>query len=327
MLTAVNYHYIRQSFINKYPSIHGLKPISFEKQLKILSNNSNFISQRQILEFIKNNKSIKEKGVVITFDDGLKEQFRNALPILIKNNIPAIFFINTSTLTEKKVLNVHKIHLLRSEIPNHKLLKLISSYVKDINSKINMREIEKNAINHYKYDNLDAAKLKYLLNFSLNFKQQKNIINKLFQEQFGNNEKKISEELYMNEDEIKSLGKLGYIGSHTHNHLPISMLSESEVLYELSESKNILENLIKSKIYSFSYPYGSHESCNTMAKNLKSCGYEFAFTMERAINKNLNNKYYLSRFDNNDMPNGKSYKFNDNYFYDKLNYSSWKFQK
>ena len=41
----------------------------------------------------------------------------------------------------------------------------------------------------------------------------------------------------------------------------------------------------------------------------------------------LSDSECLTRFDNNDMPNGKSYKFNDNYFYDKLNYSSWKFQK
>ena len=44
MLTVVNYHYIRNEYRTKFPSIFGVTPTSFRKQLILLKEKGDFIS-------------------------------------------------------------------------------------------------------------------------------------------------------------------------------------------------------------------------------------------------------------------------------------------
>ena len=111
MLAVANFHYIRTDFNSEFPSIFGRTPAEFEFQLQELSRQGKFISQQDILE---NRVSEEDRAILITFDDGLKEQFELARPILDRMGIPFICFINTVNFKEQKLSTVHKIHLLRS---------------------------------------------------------------------------------------------------------------------------------------------------------------------------------------------------------------------
>ena len=95
MLTVSNYHYIRENFTTKYPSIFGLIPIEFRKQLLLLKNQGDFINPHNLIDNIKEILESKDNHFLITFDDGLKEQHDYAFPILDELDIPAIFFINS----------------------------------------------------------------------------------------------------------------------------------------------------------------------------------------------------------------------------------------
>ena len=48
-------------------------------------------------------KKLKRTDTCITFDDGLRSQFKYALPILNKYNIKAFWFIYTSIFEKKKI--------------------------------------------------------------------------------------------------------------------------------------------------------------------------------------------------------------------------------
>ncbi len=106
MLIVSNYHYIREDFTAKHPSIFGLTPKQFRLQMEELSKAGSFISQKDLLKF--RNKKFDKNYILITFDDGLKEQYELAKPILDAMGIPFIFFINTanfdSTLRTTKTI-------------------------------------------------------------------------------------------------------------------------------------------------------------------------------------------------------------------------------
>jgi len=67
---------------------------SFDAQMDFLSKYYTPISEQEIIKAINTGRSIKY-SVWITFDDGYKDNYANAYPILKKYNIPATFFVAT----------------------------------------------------------------------------------------------------------------------------------------------------------------------------------------------------------------------------------------
>lgn len=324
MLIAINFHYIRNSFNYKYPSIFGRTTKQFRSQLLRLKSIFNFVSQDQILESINGNSPLLENSAVITFDDGLKEQYLNALPILDELSVPAIFYINTSNITENKIQSVHKLHLIRSVCPSNLILEKILSIDPKLFNRVSKDVIIEKAISHYLYDDIDTAMLKYIFNFMLNLNQQFLLTDELFDDYFSGKEKDIHEQLYMNKDMIKNLFKRNYIGAHGHSHRPIALLSNDQKIHEIKKCQKVFKKYFGALAPSFSYPYGSFEASKGLESILKANNYKFAFTMERAKNENFNNPFLLSRIDNNDAPGGKSYKLKDNSFILDLQTQKWK---
>ncbi|PUE63610.1 polysaccharide deacetylase family protein [Arcobacter caeni] len=67
-----------------------VKPQEFEKQLKWLKENN---WNSYTLSELENLNEIPEKAVVITFDDGYEDNFKNAFPLLKKYNFKATIYI------------------------------------------------------------------------------------------------------------------------------------------------------------------------------------------------------------------------------------------
>ena len=316
MLITSNYHYIREDFENKYPSIFGVTPEQFQKQLEELAKHGTFISQEKLLSF-------KEKGfdknyILVTFDDGLSEQYEFAKPILNKLGIPYVFFINTMNYTEREVSLVHKIHMVRSQVSSREIIDFIAT-----NFDVNITEEEKKLgeIN-YSYDNKSSAHLKYLLNFKLNYNQQRVIINPLFDSLFV--EKDVVDDLYFSKDQLKSLYNEGVLGSHSHNHVPLGLLSKDKIKKEILDSQSFFKNEFGKEAYSISYPYGSKEACSNVSEIGASLDLELGFSMERAITTEIkSNPLMISRYDCNDLPGGKFNLFGDKNIFAEGTKSNW----
>lgn len=302
MLKISNYHYIRNNFETPFPSIFGVTPNNFKKQLKLLKNEGDCITpkdfQANYTEIIRS----KDEFFFITFDDGLKEQYEFALPILEDLGLQAIFFVNSINLEEKKVSTVHKIHLLRSVLSPITLLNYLEKHqIKKLNS-----EELKIAQFNYRYDDKVSAELKYLLNFKISFEIQESIIHSIFEIYFS--EKEVFDFLYMNKKQVKALAETACLGSHTHNHYPLGLLSEEKIHYELEHSKQYFEKLTSKTITMVAYPYGTEETCTDLvAKTSKKVGYLYGFTTKRGIIDKKQNKLLLNRFDCNDLVGGKNY--------------------
>jgi peptidoglycan/xylan/chitin deacetylase (PgdA/CDA1 family) len=48
------------------------------------------------------------------------------------------------------------------------------------------------------------------------------------------------------------------IGSHSFDHLDLTILNKKDIKFQLSKSKFLLEDLLSKKIKSFCYPYGKY---------------------------------------------------------------------
>lgn len=312
MLSVSNYHYIREDFASPFPSIFGVTPDAFKSQLEQLKKVGKFIAPKQLLENTQEILNSKQNYILVTFDDGLKEQFELAKPILDSLQIEALYFINSVNFIEKEVSQVHKIHLLRSRIAPSDLLESFARLASECNFELTDEEKIK-AAEHYNFDDIQSAYLKYSLNFKLSVNQLADSINSLFPKFFDADA--IVEQLYMTEGQLQVLAHQNQLGSHTHSHLALGLLKKKIIKSELEKTKTYLENLTKTEIPFVSYPYGSLESYQEPVPLLaKEIGYKIGFTMERGINIGSEDPLLFRRFDCNDMPSGKNEKvFTDEY--------------
>ncbi len=313
MLVAVNFHYIRETFDGSYPSIFGVTPKQFLDQLDIMGRSASFLGISEIVDIIERRKSLPNRAIIITFDDGLKEQYKLAWPILKKKGIPAIFFVNTKPVAEDFITIAHKIHIIRAYTHPEKIISILKELLeeRDITFGLPNKETARTV---YKYDDLKNAQLKYFLNFNLDRKIQEEVINQCFTG-LGFNETEISSKLYVDKEMVKELSGAGVLGTHGHAHLPLGLLDYKSMKNDIETSVEKLKEWTGKRIRALSYPFGFKEACGDhAAKCAKNNGIKFAFTMERAVNRNIDNPMFLARFNNNDVPGGNKYLNEDKFW-------------
>jgi peptidoglycan/xylan/chitin deacetylase (PgdA/CDA1 family) len=299
MLSVVNYHYIRNAFTAKYDSIFGLTPSQLLAQIELLSGYGTIIEPENLSNQILTSP---KRYILLTFDDGLREQYEIALPVLKSKGIKAMFFVSTMGIETQKVCNVHKIHLIRSIISDAEFIDYIFR-----ETGVSIKESEKEvATQFYRFDNASASQLKYLLNVLLDTDQSTFVVSHMFEQLF--NEVKIHEQLYMDNAQIRELGYHNMLGSHAHSHIPLGILAPQEIRDELSSSKAILTRLANTSIKHISYPYGSGRAVNQQVFDIAdTVGYKYGYTTHIGNNTSMTSNLNLCRFDCNDAPGGKNY--------------------
>ncbi|MCT8975711.1 polysaccharide deacetylase family protein [Clostridium sp. CX1] len=76
---------------------------NFREQMKYLKdNNYTTLTLDELYSFFISNKPIQEKSVVITFDDGYKDNYENAYPILKEFGFNATIFVITGAIDNEK---------------------------------------------------------------------------------------------------------------------------------------------------------------------------------------------------------------------------------
>lgn len=298
-LLIVNYHYVREQ---KYQD--GIYPRNFkeiEYQMKEISKTYEFTSQMDLVKYIDSPNLARDKNLcLITFDDGLKEQL-TIKDYLDREGIYPVYYVSTDTL-ENKVLNVHKLHYVRAHMSKEEIAHALDKEHSFLTYSFDKKTLK----TQYRYDNLDAAKLKYFLNFVLAQEQKDEFVGKLFQEKVSS-EKDFIGNFYFSREDIKSLGKTNQIGSHGKSHNPLGVMSDTCLREEIAESVDILSKICGNKINSISYPFGGPTAIPANDIHLKNSELRFGLTMKRGLNhlESFKNPFLLNRVDTNDAPGGK----------------------
>ncbi len=86
-------------------------------------------------------------------------------------------------------------------------------------------------------------------------------------------------ERHLEKSQIRELASLGVrFGSHGHRHIGLSGCAPKLLKDELTESKEILENIVNVPVDALSYPFGRFNTA--VASIVKDAGYHYAFTMK-----------------------------------------------
>ncbi len=108
--------------VNDIPDNPTTVPVArFDQQLERLSElGHEVVSLEAVLDRYTTGAPLPEKAVLITFDDGYRDTFENALPVLQKYGFPAVIFIPVAYMDDETPLP-HETHLASRGVRNRTL--------------------------------------------------------------------------------------------------------------------------------------------------------------------------------------------------------------
>ncbi|MDP8217552.1 MAG: polysaccharide deacetylase family protein [Candidatus Theseobacter exili] len=237
----------------------------FKSHMDYIHKNFNAVSIEDILLWLNNKQDLPERPVLISFDDGYRDNLTCALPVLQEMNLPAIIFLTTDYIgnTFPFYCDISAWCFHHTKI-NDIYLPLIGRCAwTSKSSRINV-------LNEW------LKKLKTVDN------DMKNIAMEQLPEILGLNlPPKTFDELILTWDNVKTLISSGIsIGSHTQSHAILTRVSEEQAYKEITNSKTCIEEKTGYKISCFAYPNGMQSDFSSKTHNmLRSAGYEAAFTL------------------------------------------------
>jgi peptidoglycan/xylan/chitin deacetylase (PgdA/CDA1 family) len=93
---------------------HCLNAADFERHITFLKRNCRFIHAR---EYATARGSLRQPAVLLTFDDGFRNNAEVAVPILRRHRVPAVFFISSRHCAPGKYLWFSYIKMLEAYFP------------------------------------------------------------------------------------------------------------------------------------------------------------------------------------------------------------------
>lgn len=303
MMKAIMYHYVRMPDA-AYPYFRFLHFDDFKKQLDYFSQNF-LILHPSVL-----NEQKTTNGIILTFDDGVKDHIDFVLPELQKRNLSAIFYISTGVYDKNKLLDVHRLHVLLGKFGGKHIYDTLQNYLKDemlIDTHVD--EFKRLTYNRQLNDEYTLL-AKRIINYFISYDYREWIMDRVM-EDLVKDEEKLFWEFYLSEKDIQQMQDAGMIiGSHTVNHKVMSKLSFEEQDIEICNSFSTLEQITDGlPVRTFCYPYGGyHTFTEETEKLLEQHNSSFAFNVEPRdfeLKDMLYRRQALPRYDCNLFPYGK----------------------
>lgn len=300
------YHYTRDLKHSRYPEIKGLDVKLFREQIAFMKSNFNIVTMEQVLEAISTKDKLPEKALLLTFDDGYADNYNVAMPILEEYGVQGSFFIPGKTFTTHQLLDVNKIHYVLASANIYNLvedLKKEMDYYRGQEFQYTPTEelFAKYAVAS-RFDIKETVFVKQMLQTVLPEKLRNIISSKLFAKYVGVTEEQLAYELYMSEEQIRTMKRHGmFIGIHGYDHYWLGNLPVEQMENDISLALDALDEFVDRKQWVMNYPYGNYNK-DVLAYISKQGACLGLTTEVRLADIDKDNPLELPRLDCNDFP-------------------------
>ncbi len=298
---GINFHYVGMPAM-PHEGIFGYSTEGFRECLADLARRFELLSLEDVLDATVSGGTLPEKACLITFDDGLKCQYEEALPVMDQLGAGGAFFASGIPYRYGKGLQVHKIHWVRARLGDEFILGVIEKMAGK--GQVPSRPSDVDVRTAYicnPYDSPGAARLKYFLSYVLDPEKVDALLGILL-EHAGMSEEDFLSFYYMSAGMIRDLAARKMLGSHAMSHRPLARMSAAEVFRELRESREILEGTAGTAVRAVSYPFGVADAVDRMVGDKAAeAGYAVGYTMEMAYNEGTEDPLLYARVDAKDI--------------------------
>ncbi len=261
-------------YIFNYHSFNTLEN-DYWKFGSLFSSNyqKNFAKQVQFFErymnpipnFRLDSVPLDKPNYMLTFDDGYKDNYQVAFPVLKRFSVPAIFFVATKPIGTETILWYDAVRYFYE-----------TKYLEEGSRPVLIKKELKSML----------IKLK-----KMGRAEREDRIKKM------EKKSKKHQALMMDWSEIQKAHAGGIqIGSHSHSHPILTHLDRDGQIKEIQTSLEMIREKVNVKTQMFSYPEGDEGSFNQdTIQILKSSGIRYAFTTTNGVNHDMESPFNLKR--------------------------------
>ncbi len=221
-------------------NLRNISQADFRLTLRYLRKRYQIVSLKEMMTTTSDSSRL-----AVTFDDGLINNLRYALPVIEELEIPTTFFITTSWLQGQSVL-------WPDEISYH--LQFVEG-----NVEFQKKEFTRFYQNQFRsLDSTETLESRLLLSPHDLIEVFLKDLRKRTNRELPDPKVKDDDWRILKGEEIKILcgSKFVDIGSHTVTHQNLVLLDDEKLHAELSESKKYLEQVCQKDIELFAFPFG-----------------------------------------------------------------------
>jgi peptidoglycan/xylan/chitin deacetylase (PgdA/CDA1 family) len=266
-LMVLDYHRVGDAEADAFdPGVFSTTGEQFDEEISYLKRNYTLVTLEEALappERTSQGKTRRSR-VLITFDDGYRDNYDIAFPILRSHGVPGVFFLCTGLIGSSYVPWWDRIaSVMRTAQERRFTLRYPGELVVDLDQE----ELDKNlrtVLREYKRpDNTD----------------QERFIRELKEAARGE-EAPVASRLFLSWDEAREMIRGGMvIGSHTVSHHILSQLTPEQQFEEITNSRATLKAELGVEIDALAYPVGSKYSFSELTQKLaQEAGYRAAFS-------------------------------------------------
>jgi peptidoglycan/xylan/chitin deacetylase (PgdA/CDA1 family) len=247
----------------------------FDWQMSYVARRFRPVSCQQVADALNGGRPLPKRAVMVTFDDGFDDNHDIALPVLVRNNVPGLFFLITGYINTPQVLWFERlVHvMLRTQVRNLRLDAL--QFTSDAGESVESRRAA-------------AAMLLRLLKRAPHTLRLEALeeLDRVAQVEMSPDDRRYSAS--MTWDQVRTMADAGMeFGSHTVTHPILSTVADSALLsYELESSKATIERQIGRPVVTLAYPEGGRDAINAhVLTAARHAAYDFAFTYVGGANR------------------------------------------
>lgn len=259
--------------------LQGLRPSWLAEHLDYLSRYYHFLSLSKLLECYERHQSIPPNSVVITFDDGFRDNFTNAYPILQQYHVPATVFLATGCVSSGDLPWPQQVGYMFQKTKVDKV------------SHVTTKEIPM-PLKSLRDRNAARTSVREVLGRMPRVERERSVaeLSELLQVD-------IPRDRMLTWDQVKAMQNGGIeFGAHSFSHPWMALLSSEEARWEMEVSLRDIQHHCGITRPSFVFPAGSFTQ--DLVKMAISMGFRCVFQSHYSVRVNqigVNDQFSLSR--------------------------------
>lgn len=277
-LSIVTYHGVRPAgYISGDRELDGclVTPESFRAQLRLLKERYHVISPEHFRLWLHGQESLPPWSVLLTSDDGLRNNLTDMLPILQEEGLRCIFFVTGGSASEsRRMLWYEELYLLFREAAPGRFEAGCGdiSIQCEFGAREQRRSVWWNAVKEL--STVGTKSRECILQTA-----RERLGGKTAPEFERDHEAACRRFEILTGAEVRQLASAGMtICAHTMNHPLLSVMPEPLAFEEISGSKISLESVLGTPVWGMAYPFGGPDSINPCVLDIpRRVGFEAAF--------------------------------------------------